>query len=94
MLAFPRNIPLKPGHFNWDRMAKLKSGLRTLSFPCRLLWGEKDSVFPPENAQRFKELIPNCSEPRMIANGMHFVQEDAPEEIAEEILTLAGGQGS
>jgi pimeloyl-ACP methyl ester carboxylesterase len=90
MLAFPRNIPLAPGHFNWDRMAKMKSGLRTIPFPCRLLWGEKDIVFPPENARLFKELIPNCSEPRMIPHGMHFVQEDAPDEIAEEILKLVG----
>lgn len=90
MLAFPRNIPLAPGHFNWDRMAKLKSGLRTLPFPCRLLWGEKDIVFPPENAHLFKALIPNCSEPRMIPHGMHFIQEDAPDEIAEEILKLVG----
>lgn len=91
MLAFPRNIPLKPGHFNWDRMARLKSGLPSIKFPCRLLWGEKDNVFPPENAHLFKKLIPNCSEPRMIPNGMHFVQEDAPNEIAEEILTLVNG---
>jgi haloalkane dehalogenase len=88
MLAFPRNIPLKPGDLNWDRMAELKRGLRKLPFPCRLLWGKQDIVFPPENAHRFHELIPNCAPPRMIPHGRHFIQEDAPGEIAEEILML------
>ncbi len=88
MLAFPRNIPLHPGDLNWDRMERMKEGLKAMKFPCRLLWGAKDQVFPPENAAIFKQLIPNCSEPRMIPYGMHFVQEDAPAEIAEEILKL------
>jgi haloalkane dehalogenase len=88
ILAFPRNIPLKPGDLNWDRMTRIKEGLRTLPFPCRLLWGEKDIVFPPSNAHLFHKLIPNCSPPCMIADGGHFIQEDAPGEIAEEILAL------
>lgn len=90
MLAFPRNIPLKPGDLNWDRLAAMEKALEELSFPCRLLWGEQDNVFPPANAERFKKLIPNCSAPRMIPHGKHFIQEDAPDEIAEEILVLAG----
>lgn len=93
ILAFPRNIPLKPGDLNWDRMAQMEAGLRKLTFPCRLLWGEKDIVFPPANAERFHDLIPTCSSPRMISHGRHFIQEDAPEEIAEEILRLVHGTG-
>jgi len=88
ILAFPRNIPLKPGDLNWDRMARLEAGLGRLTFPCRLLWGAEDIVFPPANADKFHDLIPKCSSPRMIAHGRHFIQEDAPQEIAEEILTL------
>jgi pimeloyl-ACP methyl ester carboxylesterase len=88
VLAFPRNIPLKPGDLNWDRMARMKGRLGELTFPCRLLWGAQDNVFPPENAALFEKLLPNCSPCRMIRNGKHFVQEDAPQEIAEEILAL------
>lgn len=88
MLAFPRNIPLKPGDLNWDRMNSIKAGLPTLKFPCRLLWGERDIVFPPSNAYLFHRLIRNCSPPHMIPDGGHFIQEDAPEEIAGEILAL------
>lgn len=88
ILAFPRNIPLKPGDANWDRMARLREDLRTVDFPCRLLWGAKDEVFPVENAHLFREILKNCSMPRIIPEGRHFIQEDAPEEIAEEILTL------
>jgi pimeloyl-ACP methyl ester carboxylesterase len=92
MLAWPRNIPLAPGHFNWDRMARLHERLRGFDAPCRLLWGAKDVVFPLENAARFQALLPDCSEPRVISEGRHFIQEDAPEEIAEEILSLVGGR--
>lgn len=88
MLAFPRNIPLKPGDLNWDRMEGIKDGLRTLPFPCRILWGEKDIVFPPSNAQLFHKLIPRCSTPCMIPDGGHFIQEDAPGEIVREVLML------
>lgn len=88
ILAFPRNIPLKPGDLNWDRMKKMEKGLKSLELPCRLLWGEKDIVFPPNNAHRFQRLLPNCSSPRFIPDGSHFIQEDAPGEIAEEILEL------
>lgn len=88
MLAFPRNIPLRPGDANWDRMAALRDGLAKLDVPARLLWGAKDVVFPPENAERFRSLLPKCGPPRLIPHGMHFIQEDAPEEIAEEILAL------
>lgn len=94
MLAFPRNIPLKPGDLNWDRMAKMKAALPTLRFPCRLLWGEKDNVFPPDNAYKFQELLPNCPSIRMIPQGRHFVQEDAPVEIAEEIMALLDETGA
>jgi pimeloyl-ACP methyl ester carboxylesterase len=88
MLAFPRNIPLKPGDLNWDHMQWIKAGLRNLPFPCRIVWGEKDIVFPPANALLFKKLIPKCSSPRMIPEGGHFIQEDAPGEITGEILRL------
>ena len=88
MLAFPRNIPRRPGDLNWDRMKRMEAGLPGLRFPCRFLWGEKDIVFPPANAERFQRLLPHGGAARMIPDGSHFIQEDAPEEIAEEILKL------
>jgi len=94
MLAFPRNIPLKPGDLNWTRLARMRRDIRNFPFPCRIIWGEKDQVFPPTNAHLLHKLIPNCSHPRMIREGMHFIQEDAPDEIAEEILMLTGAMSA
>lgn len=88
ILAFPRDIPRREGDANWQRMGEMEEALGNLDFPCRLLWGEKDIVFPPANAGRFQKLLPNCSPPRMIPDGSHFIQEDAPGEIAEEITWL------
>ena len=93
MLAFPRNIPRREGDMNWERMRQMEKELSRLAFPCALLWGEKDIVFPPSNAFRFEKLIPDCSAPRMVPDGSHFIQEDAPEEIAEEILKLCARTG-
>ncbi len=91
ILAFPRDIPRREGDANWQRMRELERGLGGIRFPCRLLWGEQDIVFPPANAHRFRELIPDCAAPRMIPDGAHFIQEDAPEEIAAEIIRLLQG---
>ena len=66
----------------------MEEGLGAMTMPCRLLWGEADNVFPPDNARRFERSLPNCSAPRLIPHGKHFIQEDAPSEIAEEIYAL------
>lgn len=87
-LAFTRNIPFQPGDLNWEKMSRIKEALPSFTAPCRVVWGALDSVFPVAFARAFHDLLPHCREPRLIADGGHFVQEDAPAEIGEEIIAL------
>lgn len=71
-----------------DFEARILSVLRSNRFPIRLIWGIDDPALPlatlglqAREALRQKEIV--CVE------GKHFVQEDAPAEIAECVAALA-----
>lgn len=88
ILAFPRSIPLKPGDAAYDELARISLGLRNLDIPAKIIWGEQDIVFPVEFAYRFQAALPQADEPYVIHEARHFLQEDAPEEITEQILAF------
>lgn len=56
--------------------------LGLIEVPVRIIWGEEDRWLDPSQAPRLREEIPN-SELRTIPGAGHFVQEDAPGEVAE-----------
>jgi pimeloyl-ACP methyl ester carboxylesterase len=88
MLAFPRSIPLKPGDAAYDAIARLERSLPDLRLPAKVIWGEQDIVFPVEFAHKFCELLPMAGPPHVIREARHFLQEDAPEEITNAILSF------
>jgi haloalkane dehalogenase len=53
--------------------------------PALLLWGMKDSAFGPDALSRWKEALPEASVVEC-ADAGHFVQEEASEEAAAQIL--------
>ncbi|MEV0282120.1 alpha/beta hydrolase [Streptomyces sp. NPDC050610] len=53
--------------------------------PVRILWGEHDQWQPLVYAQRLAEDIPG-TRLTVIPGAGHFVMEDAPERVTEEIL--------
>jgi hypothetical protein len=56
------------------------------------VWGEKDGWLDPSLAPRLRKEIPG-SELKLIQEGGHFVQEDAPEEIAKALAGFFSGDG-
>jgi len=88
MLAFPRSIPLKPGDAAYDTIASIERSLPDLRLPAKVMWGEQDIVFPVEFAHKFCEMLPLAGPPHVIREAGHFLQEDAPEEITDEILSF------
>jgi pimeloyl-ACP methyl ester carboxylesterase len=85
-LAFPRSIPLRPGDAAYDAIARISRNLGDLEVPAKIIWGEQDIVFPVEFAYKFQAMLPRAGEPYIIHEARHFLQEDAPEEIADQIL--------
>ncbi len=52
--------------------------------PVQILWGKKDRVFRKQELERWKRIFPDARV-RVLEDAGHFIQEDAPEEIAREI---------
>ncbi len=63
--------------------------LTALQTPTLVLWGARDPYLKPAVARQFHRLIPN-SELHMVADAGHFVQLQAPDEMADRILRFIG----
>lgn len=64
---------------------RIRTHLDKLSCPALVLFGADDPYLPPPNAERLAKALPNA-ELQLLANAGHFLQEDAPEEVAERIM--------
>jgi haloalkane dehalogenase len=89
-LAFPELVPTEPEHPSAAAMNRVRDALRSWEKPALVVWGADDAVLPPSVAGRFVELIPGATGPELIANASHFLQEDAPDEVAAAILRFLG----
>jgi len=85
-LAFPDLVPTEPEHPSAAAMTRVHEALASWHKPALVVWGADDAVLPPRFAERFVELIPGATGPELIANASHFLQEDAPDEVAAAIL--------
>jgi pimeloyl-ACP methyl ester carboxylesterase len=65
---------------------------RLAGLPALVLWGMKDSAFRPDALARWREALPGARVVELPDAG-HFVQEEAPEEVAREIRRLLAGPG-
>lgn len=52
--------------------------------PVRIIWGKKDKAFRKRELERWKRIFPDARV-RVLEDAGHFIQEDAPEAIVEEI---------
>jgi haloalkane dehalogenase len=80
---FPREIL-----HSRDYLAEVESNLDRLSLkPTLILWGDRDKGFRDGERERFEQLFPN-HHVRILRGSKHFVQEEAPEQICEEVIAL------
>lgn len=78
--AFPRMIPEKPSHPDYETMLETENNLVDWDIPALLFIATKDRAFGKKVAYVFHDLLPNSNEPIEILAG-HFCQEDATDEI-------------
>jgi pimeloyl-ACP methyl ester carboxylesterase len=72
--------------------AELEPHLGEVGVPVLVVWGEEDDWLDPSQADRLGEVIPDSRVTKLPGVG-HFVPEDAPEELAQELLAfLAEGK--
>lgn len=87
VLAFPRMIPLRTEDAAWPTMTAIEAGLAKITAPADILWGKRDPVFNGLYAYLLRDRLKNAREPVFLENASHFLPEDAPDAIAERILT-------
>jgi pimeloyl-ACP methyl ester carboxylesterase len=78
--------------FEERHIGEIEPRLASVEVPVLVVWGEKDGWLDPSLAPRLRKEIPG-SELKLIQEGGHFVQEDAPEEIAKALAGFFSGDG-
>jgi pimeloyl-ACP methyl ester carboxylesterase len=78
--------------FEERHIGEIEPRLASVKVPVLVVWGEKDGWLDPSLAPRLRKEIPG-SELKLIQKGGHFVQEDAPEEIAKALAGFFSGDG-
>ena len=71
-------------------LATVREGLDRWDKPAHVIWGGEDAVLPTAIAERFIALIPGATGPEVIPGAGHFLQEDAPAEVAAAIVRALG----
>ncbi|MBN2022383.1 MAG: alpha/beta fold hydrolase [Pirellulales bacterium] len=91
VLRFVWDVPMKPSHPSYARLAEIEQGLAGLADrPVCLIWGMKDWCFTPEFLDRFLDFFPSAEVHRLDDAG-HYVVEEAPEEVIAAIKRFLEG---
>ncbi len=82
---FPREIL-----HSRDYLTEVESNLVRVRHKSTLIvWGDRDTAFKDTERARFEQLFTN-HHTRILKGAKHFVQENAPEQICQEVLTFYG----
>ena len=85
--AFPKMIPIKDKHPNYEYVSEIDRTLATWDVPVLVMFSDKDIAFKVEEGQRIAKMVPN-GRFQIVHNAGHYLQEDAGEEIAERMITF------
>ncbi len=87
VLVFPREIPAGPVGPIADLGGRVEQGLERFfrDRPVRIIWAMKDVAFTPAMLDIWRRTLPNAEITRLDDAG-HYLQEDAHEAIAPELL--------
>ncbi|MDX6573846.1 MAG: haloalkane dehalogenase, partial [Gaiellales bacterium] len=87
--AFPLLVPLEEDADGAAQMREVWDALGKWDKPAMVAFSDGDPVFPfPKAGERFTEQIASAGEQVRIADAAHFLQEDAGEKIAAEVLSF------
>lgn len=85
VVQWTRMVPDKPKHPDWKTLDAIEKALPGLDVPAIILWGDKDPAFPKRFAWAFHDMLPQAGEPFWIEGAGHFLQEDQPDVVIQEI---------
>jgi haloalkane dehalogenase len=85
--AFPRMIPHNASHPNYPLLRDILGALTRWDIPALVLFSDHDSVFTAEQGERFARQLKQAQF-KLVAGPKHFLQYEAPTQIAQEILAF------
>lgn len=81
-------------HESWSTMADIEGALAKLrSVPALICWAMKDRAFGAAVRERWKQVFDHVDGPHLLPDAGHFLQEDAPVPIVDEIERWAQSLG-
>ena len=89
--SFPKMVPPAPGHVNFDYISNIGETLKTWELPVLVMFSDKDIAFKVADGERIAKMVPN-GRFKVIRNAGHFLQEDAGEELADNIVEFLGNE--
>lgn len=75
-------------HYDSTHTQRIVPHLGQLTMPVRIVWGGADSWQPASYAERLHRAIPGSTAPVIVPGAGHFLPEDAPDTVAEQILRM------
>jgi cis-3-alkyl-4-acyloxetan-2-one decarboxylase len=85
MLCWSRDIPVQESDVSYAEMKRIERGLTQFSeTPVLLVWGMQDPVLPAAVLRHWQQLYPHATT-HELEDASHFLQEDAPERIVQQI---------
>lgn len=78
-------------HYDSRYTEEITPDLQTLSLPVQILWGEADEWQPVEYGFRLADDIPDA-DLHVFEDAGHFLMEDAPDRVANQLLTFLDEQ--
>lgn len=70
-----------------DAVKEARAKMAAFGNPVLVLFGAEDPFLPPPNAERFAKTFPHATL-QLLPGAGHFLQEDAPEVVAERVLAF------
>jgi len=76
---------------DFEKLEPYRGKLTALGVPAKMVWGAKDEFAPVPGAYRFLKELPGA-ELVVLDDVGHFLMEDEPERVAQEIAEFIGAQ--
>ena len=83
---------MQPVEGNADSQERCFEALKRWDKPAHLIFGDSDQIFTYGWAQQWAAVIPGATHERIEGAG-HFVQEDAPDDLAAAIVSRLRADG-
>lgn len=82
--AFVKDIPMQESDKSYELLKSIEEGLSSIELPKLILWGAKDFCFHMKFFKRWERIYPNAKK-RVFSQAGHYLIEDEPEKVVEEI---------